>query len=287
MLTQRPVLSAATATFTAVALIGLAAGSARAEEEVPLALPCRPTIACTAEFVPEGTLEIETGWLRRIQRDARCVDATPVLLKLSLTDSLQLQAGTNGLVFGGGGNVRYLDDVVVGAKVLLLPQSSLAPALSLSGALSIPTFRGQPGYARTWDVISTLYVTKDFPWSLHADLNLGLALWRLEYKPLVQQELALAISRPVFKGLPFTAMVEVYGFTDASPIAPRDAGILVGLAWTVWRNLVLDAGGDLELSRTQSASLFAGLTWTPGRLWHPHTSNHSRPWQTASGSRPQ
>jgi hypothetical protein len=79
--------------------------------------------------------------------------------------------------------------------------------------------------------------------AIHADLNIGPTLWRLESRPLVQEERALAVSRPLSKGLPLTAMFEVYGFTDAAPVVPRDAGILVGLSWTVRRNLVLDAGG--------------------------------------------
>jgi hypothetical protein len=99
------------------------------------------------------------------------------------------------------------------------------PKPALSATASIPTFRGE-GYLRTYDALFIAYVTKDFG-PLHADLNLGENVWRLEGDPRPQHWVALALSMNLPP--PFGVMAEGYYFTNASPVATRDGGFLFAI----------------------------------------------------------
>jgi hypothetical protein len=233
------------------------------------ALPCRPTIACTADLVPPGTSEVELGYAAR-RGPTGTVSETPYLLKLTATRWLQLQVSGNGAVIASGvprntTAPRYVDDVVVGPKFHLLDQSTLVPSLSLSAALSIPTPASQRGYLATYDLLTTLYVTKDLGW-LHADFNTGLNVWRIEQEPLKQPFVALALSAAL--GRQLTPMIEGYAFAGAAPVAPADAGVLTALAYSPRTFVTLDLGGDVGLVRsTRAFTLFAGVTLIPAVLW--------------------
>jgi hypothetical protein len=229
------------------------------------ALPCRPTIACTADIVPPGTFEVEAGALfRRIDGSARQW-TFPLLLKQTLTETVQFQVGTNGYsIIEGGAPARYLDDVVVGPKVHLLDQARSRPSVAFSAELSIPTFRGL-GYLRTYDVLVTGFATKDLG-PVHADLNAGVNLWRIEGAPRPQEFVALALSATVVG--PLGAMLEGYIFSDASPVAYRDGGLLFAFDEEVRPWLVLDEGADLGLYPPNRAySVFVGATLIPTALW--------------------
>ena len=68
----------------------------------------------------------------------------------------------------------------------------------------------------------------------------------------------------------FQVMLEGYVFSDAAPVASRDAGILFAVSQTLAPWLVIDEGADLALFRsTRSYSLFVGFTVIPIVLWRP------------------
>jgi len=260
-------------TTTAVpALIPLALARTAAAAEPPndetKSLPCRPTIACTADIVVPGAIEIETGALfRRLDATGRQW-TFPVLAKLTVANWLQVQAGGNGYtVLRGNVPAQFLDDVQLGAKFHVLDQGPAAPSISFSALASIPTFRAQ-GYLRTYDTLLTAYVTKDLG-PLHADLNVGENVWRVQ-APLPQEWIALAIS--VNLPPPFGVMAESYYFTDARPVALRDGGFLFAVSHSPKPWLVFDFGGDVGMfPSTRSYSLFIGMTIVPVLLWVPHS----------------
>ncbi|HZS40389.1 MAG TPA: hypothetical protein VFF06_26335 [Polyangia bacterium] len=242
-----------------------AAGAARWPGGDDHALPCRPTIACTADLVPPGSVEVELGYLFRRLGAGALQHSTPVLVKLTLARWVQLQVDTNGYTYASGAvPARFVDDVVIGAKLHLVNQRDLFPSLSWSAALSVP-IGAQPGYVRTYDSFLTAYVTKDVR-RLHLDLNLGVNLWRLDGPVLIQPWIALAASIELPRR--FTAMLELYYFTDAAPIAPRDGGTLIAAAYAARSWLVVDLGFDVGWIQEQRAvSAFTGLTIIPGILW--------------------
>lgn len=80
-------------------------------------LPCRPTIACTADIVPPGAFELEAGALFRRLGSAERQWTFPFLSKLTIASWLQLQVGSNGYsVAYGKLAAQFLDNVEVGGK---------------------------------------------------------------------------------------------------------------------------------------------------------------------------
>jgi hypothetical protein len=230
------------------------------------AVPCRPTIACTADFVPPGTFEIESGVLYRRLPASANEWTFPVLFKLTLLDDLQWQVGTNGYtILRGKAPATYLDDIVVGPKLRVHQQGEFWPSLAVSAQASIPTFR-RAGYLRTYDALFAVYVTKDLG-PVHVDSNFGLNLWRVE-DPLAQVFTATAFTMNLPASL--QVMAEGYAFSGASPVAARDAGALFAVSETLAPWLVLDEGADVALFRdTRSFSVFVGLTVVPVVFWRP------------------
>ncbi len=256
----------ARATALAVTVASTAAGALDLPDDTYRALPCRPTIACTADIVPPGVLEIETGYLFRRVGVAGMQHSTPTLFKLTVAHWLQAQVGGNGAVFASGDvPASYLDDVTAGLKVHFNDQGTWAPSLALSATVSVPTFAPQRGYLPTTDLLFTAYATRDIGW-LHVDLNAGLNVWRLEGPALYQPFVALALSTALTDLV--GVMVEGYVFGDAAPVAPRDAGVLAAVALSPRTWLTFDLGGDVGLYPASRAySLFAGVTVIPADLW--------------------
>jgi hypothetical protein len=234
--------------------------------ETPPALPCRPTVSCTADIVAPGALEIEAGTLY-----AHAVGASettfPVLLKQSLARWLQLQVGTNGLtVVRGGSSAQYLDNVFVGPKLHLVDQGTLAPSVAVTAQVSLPTFPAG-GYVRNDDALLVAHASKDIG-AVHTDLNGGLIAWHLDDSPRTQDYMALAVSTslPAHLG----AALEGYFFSEALPVAPHDGGVRAALTFTARPWLVLDVGGDAGFFPSVRAySVFAGITMVPVVLWRP------------------
>jgi hypothetical protein len=244
------------------------------------ALPCRPTIACTADVVPPGTLDAETGVIFRhlgapggVTTDTgatRTTGATrqwsfPFLLKLTVAPWLQLQAGSSGFTAArGDAPESFFDDAVVGAKFHLHDQTRLTPSIALSADASIPTFSGL-GYERTVDAFFTAYVTKDVGY-VHADFNAVLNVWRLDAAPRKQGLVALALTANVPP--PFGVMGEAYYQSSADPLASRDGGFLFAFTHSPRPWLIFDMGGDVGFFPSyRSYSTFIGMSFIPAVLW--------------------
>jgi hypothetical protein len=241
------------------------------------ALPCRPTIACTADLVPPGSVEIEVGYLFRKLRDPVLQHSVPLLTKFTLTEWVQLQVGGNGPTFANAPvPSRYVDDIVAGFKFHVADQSRRIPSLSWSVEVSAPV-SSAPGFIRSVDLLYTIYVTKDFRW-LHADLNLGLNLWQLDGPTKAAPWAALALSVELPRR--FTVMAENYYFVDASPIAPQDGGLLIAVAYAPRSWLVFDVGGDIGYFQAQRPiSVFAGMTVVPVDFWQTEEEHRKLPRQ--------
>jgi hypothetical protein len=236
-----------------------------------ITLPCRPTIACTADLVRPGALEIESGYLfRRLGGASGERQWTyPFLVKLTLDVPVQIQVGSNGYTaVRGPSPASFFDDALLGVKVHLHDQTPTTPSVSLSATASIPTFRHQEGFVPTYDALFTAYVTKDVG-PVHGDLNVGINVWQVDGgggAPLPQGFAALALSMNL--AAPFGAMVEAYYFSGAAPIAERDGGLLVALSHSPKPWLMFDVGGDAGwFPSSRAYSVFFGMTIVPVVLW--------------------
>ncbi len=224
--------------------------------------PCRPTVSCTADIVAPGRREVEAGArYASVASGAAHVLSFPVLLKQTFTPLVQLQVGSNGYtIVDATPSVRYLDNVYFGPKLHLLDQGDAWPSLALSAQLSLPTFAAA-GYTRADDVFVTGYASKDMGF-MHVDWNVGALLWRVDTSTSTQGFTALALS-PALPS-PFGVAIEGYVFSDASPVAPRDAGVRLAGSVAARSWLVFDVGGDVGFfPATRAYSLFAGATVIP------------------------
>ncbi|NVB79589.1 MAG: hypothetical protein HOV81_14425 [Kofleriaceae bacterium] len=223
-------------------------------------LPCRPTIACTAEIVPGGTVELEVGWAQRRASESPTNSAL-ALAKVSLTDHVQLQLGTNNVVSSQGGAMDTLDGVFVGPKIVLVDQTDRAPAIAVSALVSTPTRDGDAAVIRTTDLNLWAYASKDLPW-MHADFNVGFDVLSVDDHPALQELVALSLSRDVGHGV--GAMLEGYAFWNGGPYAEHDAGVLSGLTYAITPRVMFDGGFDVSLYRdSRNVTLFAGVTFVP------------------------
>ncbi len=230
------------------------------------ALPCRPTIACTAEIVPGGAIELESGYLgRRARGDGGITHTEQSLLKVSLTDWLQLQSLSNYVwLRRPHEGSRYLDGITNGAKLVLAEQSATMPALSISGLFGMPTSSSPLREVSTYDTYGWAYASKDFGF-VHADLNAGLDLLNLggavEFQPIV----ALSVSEDVGAG--FGVLEELYAYDNLTRQRLDDGGFLFGVTYSPIDELVIDLGGDVGFAPSQrQGSAFLGFTYVDHHL---------------------
>jgi hypothetical protein len=235
--------------------------------ESDAARPCRPAVSCTADIVAPGSLEAELGaFYSKLGGDDR-LWAYPFLLKQTFTKLLQLQVGSNGytVVHSSPGVpiARHVDNLIVGPKLHLLDQGSLAPSLALTGQASLPVFAsGHDG------AFFTGHASKDIG-LIHVDWNVGVDVWwggGESADPAAQPFTALALS--VSPTPPFGVALEGYIFGDAQPYAARDGGIRAAVTMTPRPWLVFDFGGDVGwFPSTHAYSLFVGMTVVPVVFW--------------------
>jgi hypothetical protein len=156
----------------AVALAPTTARAADTPGEGDRALPCRPTVSCTADIAPPGTLEAEIGAFYSKLGEGERLWAYPFLLKQTFTKLLQLQVGSNGYtVVHGTETARHIDNLVVGPKIHLADQTSVVPSLAISAQASAPVFASAHDAA-----FFTAHASKDLG-PLHVDVNAGADLW--------------------------------------------------------------------------------------------------------------
>jgi hypothetical protein len=275
---RAPTLAALASCIACVASTARPARAAEAPDDRDKALPCRPTIACTADLVPPGTLDVETGALFRRFGSGSTVGASPTrqwsfpfLAKLTLAPWVQVQLGSNGYTAERGARAgsaaSFFDDAEVVAKFHLHDQTAMTPSISLSAGASIPTAAGQLGYLRTYDASFIAYVTKDLG-PVHVDFNAVVNVWRIDASPLTQELVALALTANTPP--PFGVMGEAYAQTDASPVSSRDGGFLFAFSHSPRPWLVFDIGGDVGwFPSERNYSVFIGMSFIPVVFWRP------------------
>lgn len=233
--------------MSAAAVLGLALvlGGVKAQ-------PCRPTVACTAELVPAGNVELEVGALATSPGTA-----INLLAKVSLRDWLQVQVGTDNFLLATAGEARVVDGVLAALKARLVEQGEVAPTVSLSARVAAPTWAPLPAAQATVDLFFTAHLSKDLG-ALHVDLNGMLNVPALRE---VQGQAALALSTALPDG--FGVAVEGHSTFGNARLA-NDGGLRGVLTWSPVDHLVLDVGGDVGFfPRTRAWSLFVGLVLVP------------------------
>ncbi len=226
------------------------------------ALPCRPTIACTAEIVPAGAWEVEAGYAAR-RASGGTAQGGQVLLKYSATNHLQFQLATNNAFAASTGTRSFLDGGFAGPKIQFNNQGDLLPMISLSAFLQFPTHPATSSLQSTYDALVWTYFSKDIAF-VHTDLNLGVNLLNITGSATPQWVTAWSTSADIAYGLGF--MTELYGFYGG-PATVADAGWLNALSYSPAPEVIFDLGGDVGLARDQRAyTLFVGVTFVPYQI---------------------
>lgn len=227
-------------------------------------LPCRPTIACTADLVPAGSFELETGGFLRLAPGAAPTWALPFLAKLSLTDWFQLQLGSAGPTWSGG--LFAMDVGTVIAKFRLWRQGAWAPSVALSVGAAFGLTPASQSYQPVEGVQAALYLSRDIG-RFHLDLNVG-------YNALAQGggELTHSLWTSVSTGIAWTPALgsfhELYHFTPTVTDGPPEGGFLFGLTLSPSPGVMFDVGADVALFRdSRTVNAFIGLTFATQPLW--------------------
>jgi hypothetical protein len=232
---------------------------ASADDEVHV-LPCRPTLACTADLAAPGALEVELGYQLHHAGGAS-THSIPVLVKLPLAHWIEVWLGSNGPTYTDADH-RFVDDVYAGAKLHLVDQTAHRPSLAVTITPSVP-LPAQRGYSRGYDLFATGHASKDLG-KLHADFVLGLFAWQLDTDARYQPWSALAATYAATPTL--GVFVEPHYFADASPAATRDIGVMVGAAYAARATIQLDIAVNATLLDPTGLAVLAGISIIPARL---------------------
>jgi len=227
------------------------------------ALPCRPTIACTAEIVPAGAWEVESGYSDR-KAGGTNAHGGQVLVKYSATDHLQLQLATNNFfsMTPSTGSSTFFDGGFVGPKVQFNRQGEYLPIFAMSAFLGFPTKQGPQALQQTYDAYLWAYASKDIGFA-HTDLNSGINVLNLAGSAKPQAVVAWSWSADIAYGLGY--MTEGYGYFGGSA-AIADAGWLNAISYSPVPEVLFDLGGDVGLAGVDRAyTLFVGVTFVPYR----------------------
>jgi hypothetical protein len=249
----------------ALLLVAATSRAARADDDDLHVAPCRPTVSCTADLAPPGTLELELGdQLRRVDANGDYQETTPFLIKLPLASWIEVQLGDNGYTLEP--HAQYLDNIIVGGKLHFADQTAHRPSLALTISASIPTV-AQEGYTRTTDLFVTAHASKDFG-KLHVDANVGLNAWQVEGPANYQAFAVVAGTYAVTDKLGIA--LEPHYFTNAGRSASRDFGALAAVEYTVRPWLIVDGAIEVVFEDQGSVAGLAGISLAPVRLWDGH-----------------
>jgi hypothetical protein len=248
-------------TFVMLACLVASPHHARADDVDARVVACRPTVTCTAELAPPGTVELELGY--QLKRSGGAFQhGTPFLLKLPVEPWLELQLGSNGYTYASAA-MRYFDDLVAGAKLHLADQGARRPSLAVTTSVSVPT-ASQRGYTRTYDLGIVGHASKDVG-RLHLDFNVGLVVYQLGGPRAYQPFSAFAAT---YAATPRVSLaIEPHYIADASPLGSRDAGAIAAVEIAARSWLVVDAAIDVIGWDQRAVIAIAGVSIAPGRLW--------------------
>jgi hypothetical protein len=238
-------------------------------EEQTKSQPCRPTIACMASFVPAGNIEVESGYQLSQSADAEIEHSMQVLFKVSATNWLQLQVGTNGLFALNQRQTQFGDGVWFQPKFWILSQTDKLIDAGMSFGLGVPTRPNGDGLiSSSIDSWVWLYASKDIG-KIHVDFNAALLASSVTRIPQFQFLFDLALAFDAGHGFTYASELYLFSNIENGPVSAADLGWLNSIGYSIVPNVVFDIGVDVNLlASTRVINAFAGLTLATGSaLW--------------------
>jgi Putative MetA-pathway of phenol degradation len=251
------------APFAAAAVLWLCAAGAAAQD----INPDRPDLTTSAEVVPAGALQIETG----LEYERARVGGGPTerqlsvqgVLRLGLTPALEISLeGVPFVWLRAGEEDHGSGDYTLGLKYRFHapPPDGAGPTLALRPFVKLPTAREPIGTERT-DFGALLLMTLGLPWGLSLDANAGVtAIGQRRPDGFIAQGIASAsLSWAVTERL--TTITELF-FTTKDERAGHDSLLTtLALMYRVTPRLAVDAGVRTTLTgQGPDWSAFIGLS---------------------------
>lgn len=228
--------------------------------------PERPTVATHAHTVAPGYAEIETGIQGDRSAPGQRTWSAPTVLKLGLTEHMQLNVVVPGY-FPTSGQTGGVGDIGVGLKWRLLDDAPILGDFALLPAVKFATASADNGLGSGHtDLGLTLISSHDLKGGIAMDLNAiytrqgvgsdvarDAALWTISFGLPVTEKLGWAL--------------EVFGQpTIDGSHDPSAAALLTGPTYVITTAFSVDAGFITPLHGALPNSLYAGLVWNVGRF---------------------
>lgn len=229
----------------------------------------RPDQTESAEVVPVGAWQIESGWTYSVDEEdeveVRSHEAPGTLLRLGLVERWELRFGWQGLARtkadGRGGSVTDEGalDAELGAKVVLHVADAGGPQLALLFGTSVPV--GEEGFSsERFDPSFRFNLAHDLRDGWSIGYNLG-AEWATE----MSGEDRSTLSRWIYTvaagrglGERWGVFLEAYGDLGGSQGGPPAHGLDGGLTYLVHPRLQLDVAAGVGLSEA-AGDYFVGV----------------------------
>lgn len=219
----------------------------------------RPDQTESAEVVPPGLWQLETGWL--FTRDEPGViteerhEVGGSLLRIGLVERLELRVGWEGYVDeesvtpGGRGSVNGPGDAELGAKLVLMEARARRPQVALLAGTSVPAGDDELTSDR-FDPDVRLAVAHPLGEGVDLGYNLGVAWESVEAGGEVDT-LSSGLYT-VAAGFALTprlgAFVEIFGEEPLSATGSHQSSLTGGFTWLLRDTLQLDLAGGAGLT---------------------------------------
>ena len=242
-----------------------------------VANPNRPTVSNPSHVTQYGVLELEYGFDRFWPAEGVHQTSLGGLLKFGLLCDIELRWNTTSFFSQTDeyGTHRTFGDNWLGSEVRIHRQTRTLPTLALSYAFKVPS-------ASTADGLGSGHVDHSFTFGASEsiarftlDFNFTEFLIGQSSGLEHNQQFALAVSRPIHRGLGFAG--EIYGTTELPKVAPGFASSLWAITYTVFPRLVIDGGFEAGFtSGGPHRHAFLGFTYSISNLystWHKRSAN--------------
>jgi len=233
------------------------------------ATPNRPTVSNTAHVTQYGVLEVEYGWDRTWPEAGVRDTSTGGMLKLGMLCDIELHWITTSFLslVEPAGTHRTIGDNWFGAQVRFHRQVKVLPSMALAYGVKVPTATTAAGIGSGYVDHALTFGASADAGATTVDFNLtGLLAGRSGGGFDRNQQMALAVSHPIWRGLGFAA--EAYGDTQLNAANQAFASSLGALTYTVKPRLVLDGGFETGLTAGgPHRHAFFGATYSIANLY--------------------
>ncbi len=194
--------------------------------------------------VGRGAAQVESSTILSGDAGGRGLTGPAPLIRLGITDRLEVRAGSDGIESGfGPGGVTGAADPLAGVMYRIAAESGRRPEISVIGTLSLP-FGSREVTSAEYDPEITVAWSKQLPRNVDLAGNLAVGSVAAEGRRLLMHSQSLAAGHPISRG--FRGYGEIYR------VAPSGCGHAA--IWVVnagfSRDIGNDRGIDVEFGRS-------------------------------------